>query len=308
MKANLKADYLIYLFILLIIIYVGLLLFLPANPESLERFSLEEWDFKWIRLVAMLPFVAVWMIAIYGHRSLKQYTMSLGKAKEKKSFEHLSNGVMVLAFSLPLASLLPLFLKEVLLVGEDMLATRVILGNFINLALFAVAMFMISAGARGLVKTFKKYSEYANLIPPYLAFILITVASVFSWLVTDRPTPELGLSRAYYLPEWLLLPTIVAPYLVAWTVGLMAAYHLNIYNQKVGGTIYRSAFSDLAKGVTGVIIVTMAIQLLNAMTLWVSSLGLASILFILTVLIFVYAVGFGYIARGANKLRKIEEA
>lgn len=119
--------------------------------------------------------------------------------------------------------------------------------------------------------------------------------------------PSSGIKAAYYLPDWLLVTTIIIPYLFVWFYGMRAAAHLAFYRKNVSGVVYKQALGYLAVGLGTVIVSSMALRFLVSLTTLLNSLSLKILLILLYALIFVIASGYIFIAVGAKKLKRIEE-
>ena len=292
-------------FIVLLLVYVGLTFGLPVDPETLQRYKLTESQIKLVNLTIVLPVILIWLTALYGFVNLKKYAQTVADTKEGKAFGYLTLGLMVLAFSLPINAIISSLAKYISINNSEMLTATTITRNYITL-IFSLATFMVLiTGATALAKTVKRKS--IPTVPASFAIGLISLSVVYTWLITAKPINQGIDERAYFLPSWLLILTVVIPYLLAWRAGLAATYYLYTFHQNVKGVIYKSAFKDLAMGIGVVVMVSILIQLLTTSSARLSTLNLTPILLIIYVLLALYAVGFGFVARGAKKLKRFED-
>ncbi|HSX29554.1 MAG TPA: hypothetical protein VLE73_03265 [Candidatus Saccharimonadales bacterium] len=298
-----KPELYIYIFVLLVAAYVVLALALPPNQATLKKYDLTESELRLLSLTLIVPLIIIWFTALYGYLRFKAYAEVIKTSNEGTSFNHLADGLMVLAFGMPVTAIISSVLGEMMRQHNNLTPVATICRNYISLLFFIVAFVLIAKGANGLMQTLR---PQAPAYPRYGGFGVLVLSSVFTAMVIGRP--ESGNSGSiYYLPDWLIVLTLVIPYLFVWCTGLLAAYHLYVYKSRVRGTIYKQAFNNLALGIAAIVVISIVLQFLTTITEQLNRLHLTPILLILYVLVGLYAVGYGLVARGAKKLRKIEE-
>jgi hypothetical protein len=111
----------------------------------------------------------------------------------------------------------------------------------------------------------------------------------------------------YFLPIWLLLLTVIIPYLYAWFVGLLAAYEITSYSQQVRGVLYKQALHLLVGGLVAVIAGSILLQYISSVDPSPGHLVLDYRLLLVVLFRIVIGIGFVLIAAGANRLKRIEE-
>lgn len=291
-------------FVVLLLVYIGLTFGLPVDPATLERYKLSEFKVRLINLTVVIPLVAIWLTALFGFVNLKKYAQAIAHTKEGRAFNYLAWGLMVLAFSLPLNSIAGFLVRYLSRNNSELVMPLTITRNHLAV-LFAIATFwLLMIGARALTKTVQKAKLY---IPESFAIGLIALSALYAWLITAKPFNNGAEERAFFLPSGVLVLTLVIPYVLAWRAGLVAMYHMFTFHQKVKGVIYKSAFRDLAAGIGVTVLVSVLIQLITTSSAQLNRLNLTPILLIVYGLLILYAVGFGLVARGAKKLKRLEE-
>ncbi len=291
-----------WIFIALVAVYMGLSLLLP--PEYLRKYQMSEASLRLVSLTIILPVGAIQLSALYGFLKFKAYANKIKKTKEGPAFMQIANGLMVLTFGLPINSAASSILNYVARTNTDLQPTAIILKGYIALIFPFIAFLLIAKGAEGLIKTLKRPVSKQWTTFGLLGVIVLT--AVYTELIVAR-APVQDAKSGYHLPTWLILATIAIPYLYIWCKGLRAAYHIFIYKNRIKGTVYRNALDYLAKGLVIIIFASIIIQVLITVTERITSLSVAPILLIVYLLLGLYAVGFGMVARGAKKLKKIEE-
>jgi hypothetical protein len=256
-------------------------------------------------MAIILPLVAIWFAAFYGYAKLKEYSQAVQKSREGPAFRLIAHGAAWLAWALPATSISSVIFTSIANVHPGFHAAAIIIDNYISLALGLIAFIIISRGTRALsdtVHTGTSLFGFRNLIA-----LFITIGVVFCYLTLNNITASHNDGNPYHLPVWLLLLTIIVPYLYAWFLGLLAAYEVGMYSKNVKGVLYKQALNLLALGIVGVIITSILIQYLSSLSESLSHLTLNYILIVIYILLIVYCIGYVLIALGAKKLRKIEE-
>jgi hypothetical protein len=299
-----KSRAYIWSFLALTAVYVTLTLTLPSNPKTLEKFQISQGEARLLGLAVVIPLVLIYLMALYGSVRVKRYAASIEKTNEGKSFKHISNGLTVLAYSLPAVAVISSLLTYTAWHSPDLLPAVTIARSYLALIIPLVAFILIEKGASGLIQTLRN----KKLSPPPLFNTLgvIILSSLYVWLLTTREPVENG-GSTYFLPNWLAVTTLAIPYLYIWCKGIMAAYYLFVYQDRVNGSVYKYAIKYLSLGVGTIVFSSVFIQALSTISAQINRLDLGPILLIIYVLLAIYAVGYGLVARGAKRLKKIEE-
>ncbi len=302
MRSSRKNEKYIWAFVALTGLYFGLYLGLPSDPEALQRYGITQTHARLLGLTIMVPLMAVFYFALYGFLRFREYADSIVKTKEGKGFSYLANSLMVLAFSLPVTSSITAVLNYIAISNPDVLPMATIVKNYIALLFPFITFLLLARGTEELVSSLKT----SQSIKHFNGIGVIILSCFFTWLITTRPMGSGG-EVTYYLPNWLIISTLAVPYLYMWTRGIMAIFNLRLYMQNIKGTVYKHALGYLAKGIVGIVFLSIFIQLVTTLSARLNRLSLTPILFILYILVAMYAVGYGYVARGAKKLKKIED-
>lgn len=293
-------------FVLLMAIYITLVLMLPSDPAILKKYEISQTQSRWLNLTIVVPIFIVYFVAFYGFQRFRSYALSIKKTREGKPLLLLSTGLAVLAFSLPVGSIIGLVINYLRFQHTDLLPIATILRNYSSLAFQLVAFWYIVRGAQGLLSTLKNKQPAPPR--PLLALLgPIVLASIFTWLITTQPHDEATRST-YYLPNIIVILTIAIPFVYIWCKGMQAAYNLYVYRSHVRGLLYKRAIDYLAQGIMVIIALSIFLQLFMALSGQVNRLDLTPLLLIAYVLVALYALGYGLVARGAKKLKQIEEA
>lgn len=295
----------LYVFGALILTYLALSLLLPPDPESLARYDLTVSALRMLNLAIVVPLAIIWSIIFYGYLKLRRYSQLIESSPEGGPVAWIARGVMVLVYSLPVTSIVSQLMKYI---GRDdtVTAATTVVTNYVTLLFPLVAFVLIGIGARGLTDMSK---QRISRLGAHLIIILFALAGVsYSYFVLHFAfSNHAGAEQVYAMPLWLVLTTLVVPYLYTWYVGIVAAYEMYVYNKAVKGVLYRRGWSMLSVGLGAIIVTLIVIQFLTTLTVQLNSLSLSAILLLVYGLLLLMAIGYVMVAYGAKQLQKIEE-
>lgn len=294
----------IWIFLGLLVVYIILAFSLPTDPRVISRYNFSPADARLLNISIILPISAIYLTALYGFVRFNNYAKSVQDSKEGPYLRQLADGLLVLAFSLPIGSIVGSIRTYISHAQPDLAPEATIVRNYLVLLLASVAIYRIATGIHGLYGTLKKRDSSFLINFAYLGPIIL--ASVYTWLVMVR-VRDVNVTDSFYLPDWLILLTIVVPYTFAWSIGFRAAFQLYDYQRSVKGVVYKEALRNVSIGVGVLIVISILIQLLGTMSGQLNRLNLSPLLTMVYFLLILYGIGYGLVARGAKRLEKIEE-
>jgi len=301
--------------ILLILLYTWISFSLPVNYESLHQLHISLNSLRVIDLALFIPIFAIWYIAFYGFSSFKIYAEKIENYPDGKGFSIIADGLVVIGLGLILTSFVSSAVSYFTTQNLGDVPRAVIVSNYVSVLVPLLAFTFIFVGARNLIKISKIKFSAKNTIPFYLLVIILGV--IFAWVAIHNPAKDIEATATrhglYYLPNYLIVITIVIPYIISWFLGIKAAFMLNYYKNKTKGIIYKRSLSYLSRGVILVVISEIATQFLNVFNNEINeqlnqhgASFLGPILLIIYVLLVLIAAGYVLIAMGAKELNKIE--
>jgi hypothetical protein len=290
-------------------VYLIQALVLPADAKAIARYQISATAIKIVSLVVILPLIAIWGIGFYGYYKYSSYVDSIKRTREGKFHQLIANGLFVLALSLPINSILSNLMSYLGRQYPNFKPGSMIIVNYVNIAMYLTAFALIYKGINGLLQvssgTLRKRSEI------YLMMLYTVIVGVFVYISLHNPARQFPTSQtsnaAYYLPDWLIVLTIIVPYAVTWYLGMISAYRFLLYRSKVKGRLYRQAFTLVATGIATVVGMLMILRYLTTLITVLDKLALKYLLLIIYILMMIIAVGYIFIALGAKRLKRIEE-
>jgi hypothetical protein len=305
-----RRNYSLCTFVALLLSYAVLVFSLPINYQVINQYHLSVLGLHFIQLTYVIPLLLIWATAYYSYTALSSYSRSIHQDKDGVQMAKLALGIGVLAFGGPIVSIISSVLKIIAQQNSAFLPKSTIINNYISLLVALVAFLYISKGASGLASTVKSAPSHKSL--QIISLLIITLGSIFCYLIFHTlPHPlKIGVTPipTYYLPDWLIVGTIIIPYVFIWYCGALGSLNIYGYYRKVRGTIYKSSLIYIASGISFIIFSYIVLQYLTTLSSKLAGLKLNSLLLIIYPLILVIAIGYVLIALGAKKLRKIEES
>jgi hypothetical protein len=275
---------------------------LPPNTSVIQTYNLSDTEYHTLMVLVALPMVAVWFAAFYGYIRLVAYARIVRGHREGKAFTHLAQGVKWLAWGLPACAIVTSVFGGIAHTTEEVGSAAIILSHYAYLTVAVLAFSAMASGARELADIHRKLPTKIMLRTALIGFIVLAV------IYTHFTMKSVGShTNPYHLPVWLILFTIIVPYLYAWMMGLVAAFQIGAYRRSVSGLLYKRALSMLASGTIVVIVAAIAYQYVTGSSGYLRRIHLNGSLLLIYLILLGYGIGFVMVALGAERLRKIEE-
>jgi len=293
---------------ILAVLFAIFIFALPANRLATQAYHVTSFQYRVVLFSVALPSILVWFAAFWGYAKLRQYAAHLQAAAEGEYYMALARGCTWLAWSLPVTAIVTLAANAAMGPDTHLHPAAVVISNYVKLIPPLIAFTLIGNAARGLVQHSRIKLGLMGTRLIMLLFVLIGV--LYCYLVFRHMDLTMGLGNShnlYFMPVWLVVVTIAVPYLYAWFVGLLAAYEISLFSQKVHGVLYRRALRMLAGGLVLVLGSSMVVQYISGLQVGQGYLVLDSRLLFLTIFRILNGIGFLLIAFGADQLKKLED-
>lgn len=291
---------------LLSIIYILTILFLPVDSQQANLYHITDSYYHFVMFLIALPSILVWFVAFFSYTKLYQFASALKNTGEEGSFMELATGLAVLAWSLPIYEISQRILSAIASQNHSLTGASIIIANYLEVILSIITFTLISKASRDITKTRPVNSSGGRSKWMIAVFIIAGIAYCFFTLQSFPLRSFRDTSDIYHLPAWLMVVSVIAPYLYAWFLGLIGAYDLHAYAYRMKGIIYKRALNPLVLGLTAIIFSLVAIQyLLGAWPAHRLSLDWQTL--VLVGIRLIGGIGFVLIALGSNKLKRIEE-
>jgi hypothetical protein len=293
--------------IALTVLYILLIFVLPANHATMHHYHLSIVEYKVATAALATPAIAVWFAAFWGYAKLREYSQSIAKSKEGPYFDRLGIGCAWLAWSLPVTTISSLLLSGIANRWSGFHPTAIIATNYLALIVPFFAFIIIASAARSMIG---KFRIDLGLMSARLAMTLFLAGGIaYCFLIFHRldSTNLSSTNNSYFLPAWLLIVSVIVPYLYAWFIGLLAAYEISRFSLNIGGLLYRKALIYMVTGLVAVILASIALQYIDSAIPRTGELVFNYKLLLTLVAKIISGIGFFILALGASRLKKIEE-
>ncbi|HET8991660.1 MAG TPA: hypothetical protein VFN31_01330 [Candidatus Saccharimonadales bacterium] len=276
---------------------------IPKPPAlTLERYHLSVLGVRLIYLTIIIILALIWGAGFYGFAKLRAYSRTIGKQKDGKPVRIITNGIFLIVMWLPVSEVISVILRFIGTHHAGFMPAATIIDNYIYLLLPLAGFILLGVGARGLSGLIK--AKHNFFLTNFLYLVVVFAGVTYAHLVAT--TKDIGL--VYNLSIWVILLTIVVPYMYMWVTGATAAYEIYNYQRLVSGVLYKRSWSMLAIGCGWLIIGSMFFQYVaTVLGSRLNTLSIYAVLAIIYSLLAVLSIGFIFIALGAARLQKIEE-
>ena len=287
--------------------YVVLIFVLPGNHATMDYYHLSAFGYRVANAALAIPTIAVWFAAFWGYAKLREYSRAIAISREGPQFARLASGCAWLAWSLPVTTISYFLLNGVANKWPAFHPAAIIISNYCALILALIAFITISLAARGMIG---KSRLNLGLTSARLVMALFFVGGLAYCFFIFRHLDLTSLASThnpYFLPAWLMIISVIIPYLYAWFIGLLAAYEISLFGANVHGLLYRRALLYMVSGLVAVVLSSIALQYISSVVPKSGDLLFDYRLLLILVVRIVGGVGFFVLAIGANRLKKIEE-
>jgi uncharacterized membrane protein YidH (DUF202 family) len=297
------------IFVTLALAYLGLTFGTPPDAASANKYHLSNEEIRLLQLTITIPLIAIWFVAYYGYSRFNRYAVTVKDSPEGRGWKNFVEGLLLLALWLPVSSVINRLTRYLYHDNKDLVAPLTIVKNYVSLLILLAAFALLYKGANKLLKSIDQ--SMPDVLRSKAMALLVLVSGLFAYVALISPNKRVAADEAsraaYYLPDWLIILTIIIPYIIIFYLGFRVVQDINLYRRNATGVLYRSSLSLLAKGVGIVILLIMALRYFESLTGLLSQASLKVFLLVIYILVFLIAAGFVVIALGAKKLQKMEE-
>ncbi|OGY60011.1 MAG: hypothetical protein A3B23_02945 [Candidatus Colwellbacteria bacterium RIFCSPLOWO2_01_FULL_48_10] len=290
----------------------------PLSQVSVERYGLTPMSAFWLRLSIAAPILVYWSLGLYAAIHLNAYVRKIGPGEGSAPVRSLARGVFIIVMGVILGAAVGSIRQYFPLTepgNEGIIKLLVILGNYISVGFPLAAFVFIWRGTKSfMTNELAQAKDIVRKYTPVFLFASAVISASYIFLALANPNRQMNLvpsmPATYYLPDWLIVASILLPYVVIWTLGLLSAFNIVVYSQKVSGLIYRKFLNNLVYGILMIIVFYIFLQFLSTIGYYLQDFfkekGLAPVLYFIYFILFLQALGFIFLARGAKKLKEIE--
>jgi hypothetical protein len=300
-----KRDKLVYaLLALLCAAHYAVGYFAPKAPSPYQFSALVT---ALLTISITIPFYAAWFAGLYAGLTLRSAVRTMREHEDKTAFSRISTGVFLLTAFLIASSMVtaprPYFPDN-----RAVLAFITIVSNYLYTLGPLIGFYFLSSGSAHLRRPMTGGSS--PLVALLGAVTFAAYGAAYLWLLFTNPTRQVGTATVlptYYLPDALIVMTLVLPFFVSLGLSLVAIYRMVQYFHGVSGLIYKRSALNFIVGMLFVLGGSVFLQgILSLGSSRLAGLGLGAILVIVYAFLGLTTFGYLSLALGARKLAIIE--
>jgi hypothetical protein len=294
-------------YVLTVAVWLGyvVLAYVPANYiKAAEMYQTTPMVIGLLVASLQIPILACWLLAVAGWFYFRQYVRSLPPSAVSRPGYRLLLGALL---ALVLAVILPTLINTLTarLVGGGPTPWRTIMNTYITIGLPLIAFWLASLGSTRLIESVKQtarsWLRSAVVLVPIVVFGAFYITLIFT-----NPSRQVSANPAipatYYLPDILIVLTIIVPVIATWAMGLQFVLNLERYSHYVAPG-RKAAFISIYNGALAIIGSVVLQQVISSLgSTRATGLNIAVILALVYILLLIIAVGYAFIAHGAKQL------
>lgn len=289
--------------------YIYLTLSAPRSEASRQALRLSDFQVLILQLTIVFPYLFAWLAGVHGSIVLKRCGNLQKENDERSGFRSLAAGILMLVIGSMTTSIIGTF-RQHLAASPSALPVITIVNNYVYMlaALFSFLFFFL--GARKLVSKGERVHENDDRV--MTGVLMLIVAALYLPLVftnAARQATEASATASYYLPDALILLTLILPFFAAWGLGILAALRLSRYAPPSRSLAQKRALRTVVNGFWTTIFASILLQVLVSVgSTRLTGLGIASLLVIVYLLIGVQIAGFLLLSLGSDRLSSAMQA
>lgn len=289
------------------LIYLGLIFFAPRPTNN--NFNFSQLQIILLQVTIVIPYVATWWFAAYGLSKLERY-IALAKDKNDTVIRLLGSvrsGLFWIIISTMLVAVIG-GIRSYFATNTDILPFFTIVTNYLYVFPQLIGFFLIYRGVYQL-QTSQEMSEHRHSSHFLTTIVVLFVACIYVYLLATNPTRQFSADPAipatYYLPDVLILFTIILPILASWWLGFSAAFTMSDLIPYLTRAELFKGLTRIVYGIWSIIFTSILIQaLLSLGGTRLYGLGISVILLILYIFVILQGIGYLFIALGSKALQK----
>jgi len=277
---------------------------ITSRGPSVSQYHIAPFVFNLLIISVMLPYLVCWLYAISAWLHMKEFTENLPSGIERDGFAKITLGLLVLVFSLIVPDLISAM--YLYLTHNASSPGWNIFDNYLGIIFPLAGTFLMYLGSSRLIRHIQpkttRLAQATTVLFPVVLFGIFYLFMIFS-NPTRQTSADPNVMPTYFLPDGMIIATIVLPVVASWLFGLLFVLNLEHYSH-YSKVINRPALVSFYNGVVilvGFIILSQVLTSLGNNRL--SGLGLGFALALIYTLLGIVTVGFGLLAHGAKGLR-----
>lgn len=292
------------LIVLLWGVYCGITLLTPQDPAAAERYQLSPVTFNLLLVSVSLPYLVCWLFGLFGWLHLREFAREQPRGAERAGFTKIAYGLLALVASLVVPTLVSAVYRYIS--HDSTSAGWNIFSNYMGIFFPLLGFLLMFLGSMQIVSPITpKVTRLAKVTTVFFPVALFSVFYLF--MIFANPSRQTSLDPSieptYFLPDSMIIGTIILPVIATWFLGLLLVLNLEHYSH-YSKTVNRPGLVSFYNGIIIIVAIMILSQVLASLGNGrLDNLNLGAILFIVYMFLGLLTLGFGLIARGAKRLQ-----
>ncbi len=294
----------VVLILLLWGVYCGISLLTPQDPAVADKYHLSTLTLNLLIVSVSLPYLVCWLFGVFGWLYMRAFTQKQPRSNERGGFAKITYGLLALVASL----IVPTLTRAVYMYisHNSTSAGWNIFSNYMGIFFPLLGFSLMFLGSTQIVSQITpRVSRIAKFTTVFFPVALFSVFYLF--MIFTNPARQFPINPSvqptYFLPDGMIIGTVILPVIVTWFLGLLLVLNLEHYSH-YSKTINRGGLANFYNGVIIIVAITMLTQVLASLgDSRFANLSLGTLLAIIYVFLGLLTFGYGLIAHGAKKLQ-----
>ena len=272
-----------------------------SSPIKLSRLQLDLVEFSII-----LPYLLSWILAVYGLCTLDKYVRFGRISNElKPAFQGIYRGlawIIVSAVSVPVLGATRPFIPHL---GHQL----TILTNYLYIFPLLIGFWIMRQAMAKVLGKQKMPAQRWRSDEAVRALLVLLLSAFYIALVFSNGSRQAGPNASYFLPDVLIVLTIIIPACLSWWFGFSAGFMLSEITARAESATTFRAMTRILYGICTIIFISILLQaLLSLGTARLADVGVGMLLALLYVFVLWQAVGYMLLALGVRALLRDNNA
>ncbi len=278
-------------------------------PQAGNSFGLSKLKLLLLQLTIVIPYALTWFFSAYGLSTLGCY-IEAAKSENIALVNLLRNfktGLLWIVSGTILSAIVG-GIKMFFMTDNNILPPMTIVINYLYIFPSLIGFIAIYRGVLQL-RLSKEVSGNKPVSYIFTTFIVLLISGSYVYLLYTNPTRQFSadptIPATYFLPDSLILITIVLPIIVSWWLGFYSVFTMSDLVPYLTGVGIFKGLTRILYGTWSIIFASIIIQaLLSLGTARLYSVGLTILLLVIYMFIILQGMGYLLIALGSNSLQK----
>lgn len=274
--------------------------FTAPPTEAGQKLGLVGTKLLLLQISFIVPFLAIWLIGSRAAQNLRRYARRVSDASVSNGYRHFAMGITLLVAGQVVAQMIGIpriFYRE----DAAVMTALAIIINYVNVLFPLIGLIYFFLAAKQLSVSVEAKSD----VGVTSSIIVALLGAMYAFLVFTNPTRQVSsipdVTPTYYIPDILIVTSIMIPVLATWFFGFRAAFTMGELQHT--DSAERKGFPRLLNGIWLILFSSIILQgIISLGGQRFMALGLEWTLVLVYVFLGIIGAGYWFTASGSKKL------